>query len=233
MISSSLLALAALFDVFFSWHFERCGSENVTGESKYAVKSRTIAVSTAEKLFSTHNYFLDFVKSQSPAIRSAAYSMLRSCLKNIPHTISEGDMKVLAGTILGSFQEKNPACHSSMWDTLLLFTKSFPDSWTTVNVQKTIVNRLWNFLRNGCFGSQQVSYPALVLFLETVPANAITGEKFFLEFSKSLWEGRNLSYSSHADRLAFFLAVEECFIWSLRNASRYGLNEYLAFICSL
>ncbi|KAI3450267.1 hypothetical protein Pfo_006932 [Paulownia fortunei] len=221
VLSSSLLALAALLDVFVSWHSERSGSENITGESRHAVKARTIAVSTAEKLFSTHKYFLDFLKTQSPAIRSAAYSVVRSCIKNIPHALGERDVKVLAGTILGSFQEKNPACHSSMWETLLLFTKSFPDSWTSVNVQKTILSRLWNFLRNGCYGSQQVSYPALVLFLEAVPSKAITGDKFFLEFFQSLWEGRKLSYSSHADRLSFFLAVEECFIWGLRNASRY------------
>ncbi|XP_057789666.1 E3 ubiquitin-protein ligase listerin [Salvia miltiorrhiza] len=221
VLSSSLLAVTALYDIFFA----RSGSEYVTGESKYGVKARSIALSSAEKLFSNHNYFLDFLKSQSPVIRSAAYSVIRSCLKNIPHAINEGDMKVLAGTILGSFQEKNPACHSSMWETLLLFTKSFPNSWTFVNVQKTVVNRLLSFLKNGCFGSQQVSYPALVLFLETVPANTINGEKFLIEFFKSLWEGRNLSYSSHADRLALFLAVEECFVWSLRNASRYVDGE--------
>lgn len=220
MLSSSLLAVAALYDIFFA----RSGSEYVIGESKYAAKARSIALSYAEKMFLSHNYFLDFLKSDSPAIRSAAYSVIRSCLKNIPQAINGGDMKVLAGTILGSFQEKNPTCHSSMWETLLLFTKSFPNCWTCVNVQKTVVNRLWNFLRNGCFGSQQISYPALVLFLETVPANAVNGEKFLIEFFRSLWEGRKLSYSSHADRLAFFLSVEECFLWSLRNASRYRLK---------
>ncbi|XP_042045298.1 E3 ubiquitin-protein ligase listerin-like [Salvia splendens] len=221
VLSSSLLAVAALYDIFFA----RSGSEYVIGESKYGVKSRSVALTFAEKWFSNHNYFLDFLKSQSPVIRSAAYSVIRSCLKNIPHAIGGGDMKVLAGTILGCFQEKNPACHSSMWETLFLFTKSFPNSWASVNVQKTIVNRLLNFLKNGCFGSQQVSYPSLVLFLEIVPSEAINGEKFLIEFFRSLWEGRSLSYSSQADQLAFFLAAEECFIWSLRNASRYVDGE--------
>lgn len=221
VLSSSLLALAAILDVILSPHSERSGSEIVSGESKHAMKARTKAASSAEKLFSAHKYFLDFLKSPTPAIRSAAYSMVRSCIKNLPHAISEGEMRALAATILGSFQEKDPACHSSMWDTVLLLTKSFPDSWTFVNVQKTILNRLWNFLKNGCFGSQQVSYPALVLFLEIVPSKAITKESFFLDFFQNLWEGRNLACSSNADRLAFFLAAEECFLWGLRNASRY------------
>ncbi|KAL6501147.1 hypothetical protein OROHE_025077 [Orobanche hederae] len=221
VISSSLLALSAVLDVFFSWHFERSPSESTTGESEVAMKARTIAVSAAENLFSTHRYFQDFLKSQRQAIRSAAYTLVRSCIKNIPHAIGEADVKVLAGTILGSFQENNPACHSSMWDALLLFTKSYPDSWTSVNVQKTILSRLWNFLRNGCYGSQQVSYPALILFLEAAPSKAITGNNFFLELFRSLWEGRYRSYSSNADWHSFFLALEECFIWALKNASRY------------
>ncbi|KAL3617409.1 hypothetical protein CASFOL_037730 [Castilleja foliolosa] len=218
VLSSSLLALTTVLDVFVSGHSESSASENMTGESKVALKARNIAVSTAEKLCSSHRYFHDFLKSQRPAIRSAAYSVVRSCIKNIPHAISEEDVKVLAGTILGSFKENNPACHASMWDALILFTKSFPDSWTSVNVQKSI---LWNFLRSGCYGSQQVSYPALVLFLEAVPSKAVTGNKFFLEFFQNLWEVRHLSYSSNADRLSFFLALQECFIWGLRNASRY------------
>ncbi|GER35478.1 E3 ubiquitin-protein ligase listerin [Striga asiatica] len=221
VLSSSLLALAAVLDAFFSWHSERYALENMSGESKTAMKARTLAVSTVGKLFSTHRHFQDFLKSQRPAIRSAAYSVLRSCIKNIPHAISEGDVKVLAGTILGSFQENNPACHSSMWDALLLFTKIFPDSWTCVNVQKTILSRLWNFLRNGCYGSQQVSYPALVLFLEAVPSRAITGNNLFLEFLQNLWAGRYLSYSSNADLSSFFHALEECLVWVLRNTSRY------------
>ncbi|KAL2488571.1 E3 ubiquitin-protein ligase [Forsythia ovata] len=223
VVSTSFLALATLLDVFVSGQFERSDSENRIGESKHAAKARAMAmaVSSAEKLFSTHKYFLDFLKSQSPAIRSAAYSVLRSFIKNIPDVVNKGDMKSIAVTILGSFQERNPACHSSMWQTVLLFTKRYPDSWTTLNVQKIILSRLWDFLKNGCFGSQQVSYPALVLFLDTVPPKAIVGEKFFLQFFQNLWAGRKLSYFSNVDQLAFFGGVEECFLWGLRNASRY------------
>ncbi|CAK9166923.1 unnamed protein product [Ilex paraguariensis] len=148
--------------------------------------------------------------------RPAAYSVLRSIIKNIPHAFKEGNMKTLAPAILGAFQEKDPTCHSSMWDTFLLFSKTFPDSWTILNVQKTLLHRFWHFLKNGCFGSQQVSYPALVLFLDAVPPKAIVREKFFLEFFQNLWAGRNSSYSLNADRLAFFLALNECFLWVLK-----------------
>ncbi|XP_059626408.1 E3 ubiquitin-protein ligase listerin isoform X2 [Cornus florida] len=221
VISSSLLALATLLDILVNLQFERPGFENVTAEPKHASKARAAAISYAERLFTAHKYFLDFLKSQSPAIRAATYSVLSSFIKNIPHVFTEGNMKTVATAILGSFQEMDPACHSSMWDTVLQFSRRFPSSWTTLNSQKTVLNRFLHFLRNGCFGSQQVSYPALVLFLDTLPPQAIVGEKFFIDFFENLWAGRNPSHSLAADRLAFFLAFRECFIWGLRNASRY------------
>lgn len=222
VISSSLLALATLIDVLISLKSERPGFENIRAEPKNALKARESAVTHAEKLFSSYNYFLDFLKSQSPAIRSAVYSVLRSFIKNLPHAVDEGNIKLLAAAILGAFQEKDPTCHAPMWDAIFLFCQKFPDCWEKINVQKTILNRFWHFLKNGCFGSQQISYPSLVLFLEVVPPRAVVGEKFILEFFQNLWHGRFLSHSLNAERVAFFLAVKECFLWALRNVSRYS-----------
>lgn len=220
VISSTLLALATLLDVLICLQQERPGFENITIEPKHASKARVAAVSFAEKLFKDHKYFLDFLRSPRPTIRSATYSVLKSLIKNIPQAINDGNIKTVAGAILGAFNEKDPTCHPSMWDVILLFSRKFPDGWSSLNIQKSILNPFWNFLRNGCFGSQQVSYPALVLFLDNVPPKSVGGDKFFLEFFKNLWVGRRISLS--ADRLAFFQALKECFLWSLKNASRYN-----------
>ncbi|KAL2317406.1 hypothetical protein Fmac_031282 [Flemingia macrophylla] len=220
VISSTLLALATLLDVLICLQQERPGFENITTEPKHASKARVAAVSFAEKLFKDHKYFLHFLRSQSPTIRSATYSVLKSLIKNIPQAVNDANMKTVAGAILGAFNEKDPTCHPSMWDVVLLFSRKFPDGWSSVNIQKNILNPFWTFLRNGCFGSQQVSYPALILFLDSVPPKSVGGDKFFLEFFKNLWLGRRISLS--ADRLAFFQALKECFLWSLKNASRYN-----------
>ncbi|XP_024158804.1 E3 ubiquitin-protein ligase listerin isoform X2 [Rosa chinensis] len=235
VISSSLLALATLLDVLVCLQLERPGTENLAAQPKHALKARETAISCADKLFTAHKYFLDFLKSPSPAIRSATYSVLSSFIKNVPQAFNEGNMKTLAAALLGGFQEKDPACHSSMWDAILLFSNKFPESWTSVNVQKTVLNRFWDFLRNRCFGSQQVSYPSLVLFLHTVPSKAVVAETFFLEFFKNLWAGRNPSHSLNADRVAFFRALQECFLWALHNVSRYcnGVDSISDFQATL
>ncbi|CAN0903785.1 E3 ubiquitin-protein ligase listerin [Linum grandiflorum] len=220
-VASTLLALATLIDVLFSLQSETAGLENVAAEPRNASKARATAISFAEKLFSGHKYFLDFLKSQNSAVRIAAYSTLKSFIKSVPHVFNDQNMKTVAVAILGAFQEKDPSCYSSIWDTVLLFSKRFPDSWTIINVQKSFLGRFWNFLRHQCFGSQQISYPALILFLEAVPSNVAAGERFFLEFFQNLWDGRNPLRSAPADRLAFFKAFRECFLFALQNAPRY------------
>ncbi|KAL8237342.1 hypothetical protein R6Q59_018423 [Mikania micrantha] len=227
VISASLLALATLTDILINL---KHGLENSSSEHKHALKARSAAISHAAKLLSVHKC-LDFLKSQSSAIRSAAYSLVGSCAKNIPHALIEANITTLAPAILGAFQEKAPTCHSSMWEAVLTFSRKFPESWMTLNVHKIVLNRFWNFLRNGCFGSQQVSYPALVLFMDCIPPKAITVDKFFLEFFQNLWAGKIHSQSSNADQLAFFQSFRECFLWVLQHAERYcdGLEAVHGF----
>ncbi|KAG9151170.1 hypothetical protein Leryth_002735 [Lithospermum erythrorhizon] len=221
VISASLLALATLIDVLVCPQSERPGFESMKEEPKHFSKARATAVACAEKMFSGHKFFMDFMKSKSTAIRSAAYSALRSFIKNLPHAISGGDVKTLAVTVFGTLQERDLSCHSSMWDMVLWFCRKFPGSWTTINIQKTVLNRLWHFLKNGCFGSQKISYPALIVLIDAMPPKLLGGEKFFFEFFQSLWAGRSFSQTFISDRVAFFLAVKECFLWALKNASRF------------
>lgn len=220
MISSSLVALATLLDILLH-EPNKAGSANINAGSKLASKARIVATSSAEKLFSSHKCFLNFLKSESPSIRSATYSLLSSFIKNVPEVFSEGDVRCLAPALLGVFRENNPICHSSMWETVLLFSRKFPQSWVYLNIHKSVLNHLWQFLRNGCYGSPRVSYPALILFLEVMPTQSVEADKFFTNFFKNLLAGRSMCGSSSTDQLSLLRAATECFLWGLRNASRY------------
>ncbi|KAK1272073.1 E3 ubiquitin-protein ligase listerin [Acorus gramineus] len=221
VISSSLMALATLVDILVGMKGRNHDSENLTTESKNASKAGVTAASSAEKIFTDHKYFLYFLKSLDPGVRSATYSVLGCFIKHIPQVYNEGNIKTLSSAILGAFQEKDASCHSSMWETVLLFSRRFSESWSHVNIQKIVLSRFWNFLRNGCYGSQQLSYPSLLPFLDCVPQNVIHGEHFLLNFFQNLWAGRSPFQAPSSDRLAFFKAFKECFLWGLYNASRY------------
>ncbi|ONK62651.1 uncharacterized protein A4U43_C07F6420 [Asparagus officinalis] len=224
VISSSLLAVATLVDILLRMKSQSNDSEAAATEQKLASKATEVTLSSAEKILAAHNSFLEFLKCKSPVIRSATYSALTSFIKHIPQAFGD-NMKAVSAAVLGVFQEKDASCHSSMWDMILLFSRKFPDCWASNNVQKVVLNRFWNFLRHGCYGSNQISYPALVVFLESIPPTAVGGEKFILDFFQNLWAGRNPLHSSDADRASFFRAFEECFLWAVQNASRYNTSQ--------
>lgn len=198
---------------------EISGFEDVAHEPKHSAKARITAITYAEKLFNNHQYFLSFLKSNSSAVRSATYEALRSFIKNVPHLFTEKNMRALSVAIFGSFQEKDSSCHPSMWDAVLLFCKTFPSCWTSLNLKNDMQKHLWRFLSSGCFGSQQASYPALVVFVGFIPLELIN-EQFLLDLLQKLWEGRSYAAASVKDQRAFFGAFEECFLWAFQNASR-------------
>ncbi|OAY73390.1 E3 ubiquitin-protein ligase listerin [Ananas comosus] len=220
VISSSLLAAATLVDILLGGKLQCLDDENIVSEQKNLSKVRTTTISSAENMFSQHKYFLDFLKSKNPMVRSATYSVLTSYIKHIPHAFNEGSMKVTSPAILGAFQEKDASCHFSMWDMILNFSRKFPHGWSHCNAQKVVLNRFLHFLRNGCYGSKQTSYPVLTLFLESIPIEAVAWEHFVFEFLQNLWAGRNPQHSSAADSSAFFSALKQCFLWVLYNSSR-------------
>ena len=221
VISSSLLAMATLIDILLGVKLQNCDVDSTSTEKRSLSKVRSTTLSSAEAAFCMHKCFLDVLKSKSAVIRSATYSLLTSYIKHVPHVFDEETMKKLSPTILGAFHEKDASCHSSMWDTILVFSRKFPEAWSYCNIHKVVLSRFWNFLQNGCYGSKQISYPRLVQFLDSIPLKAVMGQQFVFDFLHNLWDGRNQRQLSAADSLAFCIAFKHIFLWLLENVSRY------------
>ncbi|CAL4904332.1 unnamed protein product [Urochloa decumbens] len=222
VISSSLLAMATLIDILLGVKLQNCDVDSTSAENKSLSKVRSTTLSSAEAAFCMHKCFLDVLKSKSAVVRSATYSLLTSYIKHVPHVFDEETVKKLSPTILGAFHEKDASCHSSMWDTILVFSRKFPEAWSYCNIHKVVLSRFWNFLQNGCYGSKQVSYPLLVQFLDSIPPKAVMGQQFVFDFLHNLWAGRNQRQLSAADSLAFCVAFKQSFLWLLENVSRYS-----------
>jgi E3 ubiquitin-protein ligase listerin len=217
-----MLAMATLIEILLGVKLQNCNIDNTNTDNKNLSKVRSTTLSSAETTFCMHKYFLDFLKSESDVVRSATYSLLSSYIKHVPHVFNEETLRILSPIVLGAFHEKDVSCHSSMWDTILVFSTRFPEAWSYCNIHKTVLSRFWQFLRNGCYGSKQVSYPLLVKFLDSIPPKAGMGQQFVFEFLYNLWAGRNQKQVSAADSLAFCIAVKESFLWLLKNISRYS-----------
>ncbi|KAG0481136.1 hypothetical protein HPP92_011994 [Vanilla planifolia] len=124
VISSSLLAISTLIDILLGKKLETT-SEDMNHEQKLAAKALITVAASAENLFSVNNCVLEFFKHKNPSVRSATYSTLSAYMKCIPHAYNEGNKASLSAFILGSLQEKDMSCHSSMWDMILLFCRTF------------------------------------------------------------------------------------------------------------
>uniref|UniRef100_J3L8F4 E3 ubiquitin-protein ligase listerin n=1 Tax=Oryza brachyantha TaxID=4533 RepID=J3L8F4_ORYBR len=225
VISSSLLSMATLIDILLGVKLQKCGHDCSNPENKSLSRVLSAMLSSAESAFSMHKHFLDFLKSKSVIIRSATYSLLTSYIKYVSHVFNEETMKVLSPALLGAFHEKDPSCHSSMWDAFLALSRRFPEAWSYCNIHKVVFSRFWHFLQNGCYGSKQASYPLLVQFLESVPSEDVTAEQFVFDFLHNLWAGRNQCQLSAADSLAFFSAFKQSFLWLLKVRSRHSERD--------
>lgn len=230
VISSSLLAMATLIDILLGVKLQSDGGDSVNTTSKSHSKVRSATLSSAEAALSMHKYFIDFLRSKSAVIRSATYTLLTSYVKYVPHVFNEEAMKILSSTLLGAFNEKDPLCHSAMWDAVLVFSTRFPEAWSYCNVHKVVLNRFWQFLQNGCYGSKQASYPLIVQFLDSIPPKEVGAEQFAFEFLKNLWAGRNQRQLSAADSLAFFTTFKQSFLWLLKNVPRNSVGDSSDYI---
>ena len=184
--------MATLIDILLGVKLQSDSSGGVNTESKSHSKVRSATLSSAEAALSMHKYFLDFLRSKSAVIRLATYTLLTSYVKYVPHVFNEEAMKILSSTLLGAFNEKDPLCHSAMWDTVLVFSRRFPEAWSYCNVQMVVLNRFWQLLQNGCYGSKQASYPLIVQFLDSIPPKEVAAEQFAFEFLKNLWAGQQM-----------------------------------------
>lgn len=122
--------------------------------------------------------------------------------------------------VFGSLGDKATSCHQPMWEMILLFAKRFPQAWGCTCIRKAVLPKLWDFLRHGCFGSQEFSYPCIFPLIALIPPEFVAPpEGFFLEFFSNLWRGMNSS-ASVKDRLALLTTFRECFVWVVKNAKR-------------
>eukprot|EP00250_Pteridium_aquilinum_P021475 c25138_g1_i1 orf=481-6414(-) len=236
VISSALLALAALLDVILQNRSSTSSLGNEPMEidkgdsnEKKLLERRREVEDLAAKLCISHKHFRDFVKSKSSQIRCASYQALRAFAQNVSAVFSAKDMDNVGGIVLGAFSEKDPACHAAMWDMVLYISQRYPQAWNTNSTRKFVLPRFWSFLRHATYGSAKVSYPCILPLLSLLPLDTIKPAiEFFQELFVSLWDGHNGRHMALEDEIVFLKTIQECFLWIINNAERFAANENIS-----
>ncbi|EFJ32099.1 hypothetical protein SELMODRAFT_439982 [Selaginella moellendorffii] len=214
VISSTLLSLSALLTILFT------SVESETGEER--ATTNEMLVTASAKLFRDHKMFQGLAKSGKSRTRSAVYQAIQVYIQHVPHVLPNDNMEVAAKFILGTFQEKDAGCHQAMWDLILVFTQRFPQTWESSSIRKIVQQRFWAFLRHGCYGSQQVSYPCLLPLLSLIPPAALSPPKgYFVDFFTNLWKGCEEASWTFDQGMLLLNSTKECFMWLLSHEKRF------------
>lgn len=171
--------------------------------------------------------FWKFCSSKSPLIRRSMYSFISTASQKLPILIEE-NLQYLSPVVLGILNEKESSAHQEMWQTYLVFLKNFPHCWRYVSVDDVVLPRLWEFLKNGAFGSGIITYPSLLPLVSFIPTEKI-GDIFFKQFLQNLWEGLksdNISKHSVFPLIASYMECLQFFL--LQNRKNPKLQSSLA-----
>ncbi|KAG0094506.1 hypothetical protein BGZ93_007132 [Podila epicladia] len=155
--------------------------------------------------------------------------MLRTVTSKAPSLIKDR-LSIISKQFLSAvFNDKDITTHGDLWDSLLVFTKAFPESWTIPADKKPTMTMFFSFLKHAGFGSTTVTYRSILPLISTWADESVlgkngTGFPFVKDFFENFWRGIE---SSNMDRdpgaTGLFLeAYIECLVYFI---VRFGKSE--------
>ncbi|EAL70330.1 RING zinc finger-containing protein [Dictyostelium discoideum AX4] len=248
-ISNSLLAIEYLINNTTATATDSSSSSSTTTTT--TTTNNTGNTEIYEKIFESQ--FFSFFQSKSSNIRKTAYRVLTTVIKKLAGYV-EKNFKDFSSKVLGLFSEKDSSTHLYMWDAIISFLQQYGDkAWSNVDVRKHVLPRLWAFLRSGCYGSFELSYPSILPLLTFIPNSIVIGSPspspspspntnidigFFKELFTNLEKGlevvdnpRQYGNPNSVDRPSNLLlsCYLECLIYSSKKwGQQYQqINDYL------
>ncbi|KAI9028280.1 hypothetical protein CLU79DRAFT_832688 [Phycomyces nitens] len=161
-----------------------------------------------------------YASHQSPIIRNALYSFIKTLLLSWPDVLETRLELVCPEFFAAVFNEKDGSTHSSMWDALLLITKKFPQSWIVIAKKKTSLPKLCNFLRSGLNGSVGISYPSMLALLANLPKELKQAPNFYKDIFDSFWKSLSSEFIDSLNSHIFLNSYIECAIYFIVTESK-------------
>ncbi|KFH64295.1 hypothetical protein MVEG_10120 [Podila verticillata NRRL 6337] len=170
-----------------------------------------------------------FTSHVNPGVRRASYSMLRTVTSKAPSLIKDRLPIISKQFLPAVFNDKDITTHGDLWDSLLVFTRAFPESWTIPADKKPTMILFFSFLKHAGYGSTTVTYRSILPLISTWADESVlgkngTGFPFVQDFFENFWRGIE---SSNMDRdpgaTGLFLeAYIECLVYFI---VRFGKSE--------
>lgn len=129
--------------------------------------------------------FWKLADSKFDEIRLGLLKLLPVLCKHMTSAV-DGKLDRIAPSILGAMSDKTASNYSAIWPAILQLVKTFPRSWSHVDVHTVVLPRMCSCLRAAAYGSWAVTYPAVLPWLSTLPRSMVVA-KLAGEICSALW----------------------------------------------
>ncbi|CAJ0834646.1 6412_t:CDS:10, partial [Entrophospora sp. SA101] len=166
------------------------------------------------------------LSNDNSIVRKSCYNLIKTLVNKWPKQV-ENRLEMLSTTFLmKAFNEKEINTHSDLWDSLLVFTKKFPQSWIIASQKKPILPKFYNFLRSATYGSINISYPSILALIGNLPHELIDNDaKFYDDFLINFWKGLTNSSIDKANSAVFLKAYCECLVYFVVKLGKVELKK--------
>ncbi|KAJ3014496.1 listerin E3 ubiquitin protein ligase 1, partial [Thoreauomyces humboldtii] len=152
---------------------------------------------------------------EQPSIRRAFYGFIRSSTLKDPSILSSR-LEMVAPVFPGRvFADTEIANHGDMWESLLLFTRAFPESWVIASRKKPLLAKLYTFLQNAAYGSASVTYPSLLPLIAHLSPELLASQEFQTGFFPAVWSGLQSNALEKGSVTLLFESYWECVAFAL------------------
>ncbi|GBB95243.1 hypothetical protein RclHR1_00250041 [Rhizophagus clarus] len=178
-----------------------------------------------------NNKFWANLSNDNSVVRKSCYSLIRALVNRWPSEI-EKRLEMFSNTYLMKvFNDKDTSVHGDLWDSLLIFTRQFPESWLIASKKKPMLPKLYNFLRSGAYGSVNVSYPSILALIGHLPQELIDSDpKFYEEFFSNFWKGLLSPTIDRSNSNVFLKAYSECLVYCIIKLGKLENEEKQIFV---
>lgn len=202
--------------------------DNVSGK---AIEARKALLAGAQSLLESNVFLRSTIQSKESSVRRNAYALISSVCGTAPELLSsESTLSHLAPYAFGALGDKESGNHPSMWDMVLSLASTHTQAWSSVNLNKAVLPKLWSLLRHGCYGSAEGSYPAVLPLVSLLPTQAL-GCAGYQSLLNAVWDGLN-SVTQGAAQQAAAGCFRECYLYAMIKAEAVAGEEGASVFCT-
>ncbi|KAJ3220570.1 listerin E3 ubiquitin protein ligase 1 [Clydaea vesicula] len=178
--------------------------------------------------------FWDFSFHKATALRKSYFTFVKIVCQKYPELISSR-LPVVQEHFFGNlFSTDLDVVEIEMWESLLLFTKLFPNSWNIIT-EKPLIEKFFNFVKNGADNSIFLSFPCILPLVSNFPSEIVSQQNTVKNLMESIW--KSFKFVDFGNSCIYMNTYFECILWILSNSEKkyqeYFFNEYVFKIIEL